>query len=113
MTPDQLNDSLAKKEKTMHTPGPWKVITGAVYRQSPTRFDGFPIPIAHMDREIGNGTAPVERDANARLIAAAPQLLEALEGLTQLGMTADGGIIIGPQGWSLARAAIAAAKETT
>ena len=30
-----------------------------------------------MDREHGNGTAPVERDANARLIAAAPDLLRA------------------------------------
>ena len=58
-----------------HTPGPWTVITGAVYTPNGT-------PIAMMDRESGNGTRPVERDANAKLIAAAPALLSALEGVT-------------------------------
>ena len=58
----------------MHTPGPWIVESGAVYTADH-------IPIAAMDREPGNGTQPVERDANARLIAAAPKLLEALEAI--------------------------------
>ena len=63
-----------------HTKGPWTCHSGAVYQDSP---DVYPkgetngIPIAHMDRESGNGTAPVERDANAHLIAAAPDLLAA------------------------------------
>jgi hypothetical protein len=34
-----------------------------------------------MDREPGNGTFGAERDCNARLIAAAPDLLDALEEL--------------------------------
>ena len=39
--------------------------------------------IAWMDRESGNGTMPVERDANARLIAAAPDLLAALHSILE------------------------------
>lgn len=61
----------------MHTPGPWRVSTGSVYVDDGEEWPT--IPIAHMDREIGNGTKPVERDANARLIASAPSLLSALE----------------------------------
>ena len=58
--------------ETKHTPGPWEVDSGMVQTCDET-------PIAHMDRTIGNGTMPVERDANARLIAAAPDLLLVLE----------------------------------
>ncbi len=59
---------------TKHTPGPWIVDSGAVYTT-------HSIPIAKMDREQGNGTLPVERDNNAHLIAAAPEMLDALKGL--------------------------------
>lgn len=62
---------------SVHTPGPWACLHGSVYTQP---LAGAPIaPIARMDREAGNGTSPVERDANAHLIAAAPELLDALE----------------------------------
>lgn len=64
-----------------HTPGPWVVCSGMV-ETVPTdtpHHEHCGIPIAHMDRTPGNGTLPVERDANARLIAAAPDLLTALE----------------------------------
>lgn len=61
--------------ETKHTPGPWDCIGGAVYAN-----DGQ-TPIAYMDRVSGNGTSPVERDQNAHLIAAAPELLEALQNL--------------------------------
>lgn len=54
-----------------HTPGPWAVISGEVCAA------GYGA-IAHCDRDNRN-TKPVERDANARLIAAAPDLLEALK----------------------------------
>lgn len=40
---------------------PWEVITGSIYTADGT-------PIAHMDRETGNGTSPTERDQNAHLI---------------------------------------------
>lgn len=52
---------------TAHTPGRWEVRNGSVYTTTGT-------PIAHMDRRTFD-TSPVERDANARLIAAAPDLL--------------------------------------
>ena len=44
-----------------HTPTPWVVSCGSIYTT-----EG--IPIAEMDREVGNGTLPVERDENARHI---------------------------------------------
>ena len=61
---------MSTETTTGHTPGPWKVVSGAVET-------GSGIPIASMDRESGNGTLPVERDENARLIAAAPDLRSA------------------------------------
>lgn len=69
-----------------HTPGPWKEISGAVYAYARGGF----IPIAKMDREPGNGTLPTERDANARLIAAAPELLEACKLLVATWGSGDG-----------------------
>lgn len=53
-----------------HTPGPWQVNSGMVETAKG-------VPIARMDRTPGNGTQPVERDANAYLIAAVPTLLAA------------------------------------
>jgi hypothetical protein len=58
--------------KTTHTPGPWVVSSGAVETVSG-------VPIARMDREPSNGTMPVERDCNAYLCAASPEMLDALE----------------------------------
>ena len=65
-----------------YTPGPWVCHSGMVYKDGPNvwpKGNENGIPIARMDREPDNGTFPVERDANARLIAAAPELLEALK----------------------------------
>ena len=53
-----------------HTPGPWKVNHGSVYT-----IDDKPI----------TGSFATEREANARLIAAAPELLEALEDILAVG----------------------------
>ena len=59
-----------------HTPGPWKVITldGHTYI-NPDRDSGEYALIARIQQ---NGN-----QANARLIAAAPELLKALENLTR------------------------------
>lgn len=57
-----------------HTPGPWCVESGAHYRAVRTGGE----VIANM-REIGG----CFNEANARLISAAPELLEALELLSQ------------------------------
>jgi len=63
---------------TKHTPGPWKVISGAIVHSSDSA------PVAEMNRteEASKaGIYPVERDANAHLIAAAPELLKACKRL--------------------------------
>ena len=62
-----------------HTPGPWVVNSGAVFTEPGA-------PIANMVRDetaTAAGIAPCERDKNARLIAAAPELLETLENLVK------------------------------
>lgn len=62
-----------------HTPGPWTVDSGSVWTQRPAYEDGTQYArVAYMDRDC-EYTRPTERDANARLIAAAPELLEALQ----------------------------------
>jgi hypothetical protein len=63
-----------------HTSAPW--------RQLVTRIDdarGY--QICHVDL---HGKSEAERDANRRLIAAAPDLLEALKYLTQIAWTSGG-----------------------
>lgn len=57
-----------------HTPGPWEleIITSAYV----TACDGTHIADVHHG---STATAKAEGSANARLIAAAPELLEALE----------------------------------
>ena len=65
-----------------HTPGPWvpmgKPTVGfmEVKAQPSPALRGFTKTICHMD---GIGTDTKEREANARLIAAAPDMLEALQ----------------------------------
>lgn len=59
---------------TGHTSLPWVCHSGSIYQDGPNVYpkgnqDG--IPIAHMDREPGNGTKPVERDENAKLLTVA------------------------------------------
>lgn len=56
-----------------HTPGPWLVDDRTVYALNENGFNRFfaSVQDAHTD--------PIELEANAQLIAAAPDLLEALE----------------------------------
>jgi len=61
-----------------HTPGPWTVVvanTGAVYITGGKPLEDGLNPIASMDGD------PDELDDNARLMAAAPDLLDALRDL--------------------------------
>jgi len=72
--------------KTKHTPGPWHVSDG--YKTSISAENGLHIATA-WDGEvdtIAEGIAPIieEARANACLIAAAPDLSEALENLVDL-----------------------------
>ncbi len=71
-----LNGKGEKMSKAEHTPGPWQCHSGMVW-SGPLDSDQYAtVPIARMDRDTP-ATAPTERDANARLIAAAPDLLAA------------------------------------
>lgn len=63
---------------TTHTPGPWKVINGTVYIGN--AHDALPddkecICVMELTPRMLR-TKQIERNANARLIAAAPELLE-------------------------------------
>ena len=98
-----------------HTPGPWEVgSTGIITAKSATTF------ICDTRKSAKRFLPPnAEIDANARLIAAAPELLEALESIANNRLSVDV-----PndeidkhdyaQGWDelvkIARAAIAKAK---
>lgn len=75
----------AIENKVSHTPGPWKL------SQSPVRISklgGLPFKSIKNTSSIGGkiianafGTTREEAQANAKLIAAAPELLEALRHL--------------------------------
>lgn len=63
------------------TLGPWTCHSGAVYQDGPNvwpKGDESGSRIALMDRE-NPLTMPTERDANAKAIAALPELIEALQ----------------------------------
>jgi len=62
-----------ERNETKHTPGPWKLIGCAV------AVPGTDVARVYMPR----GMSEEECRANGRLIAAAPTLLEALQGLME------------------------------
>lgn len=99
-----------------HTPGPWEVHTN-IGRKSEMGViaDAAPFVIC----VISNAKQwPIEADANARLIAAAPELLAACEALERWSRDRDGGAYLEGLKWTKdiqdavcdARAAIAKAK---
>ena len=93
--------------KTQHTPGSWKVRKG---------FDSSTLEIYHPDKTVKPPFYPTEiatvtditgQKANARLIAAAPELLEALQNM--LGLTESSDYMTRGEIEQQARAAIAKA----
>jgi hypothetical protein len=82
-----------------HTPGPWELTQyGAVVRK-----DGHGQTVVYTD----NGESCINGEANARLIAAAPDLLAALEMV--MDAAEDGGDM-NDIDWDMIRAAIARAE---
>lgn len=61
-----------------HTPGPWDWCCGLQHHITHGQFGGTAIPRGNWIADVGCGEGS---RANARLIAAAPELLEALEAL--------------------------------
>ncbi len=61
-----------------HTPGPWRVISGTL--GAVEAANGVQVANAEQTRPVRCAADHDERKANARLIAAAPELLEALKG---------------------------------
>lgn len=61
--------------KTMHTPGPWKLSYDIDKRLAIAGGENKTAWVARVDRQV----EPTEADANAHLIAAAPDLYEALD----------------------------------
>lgn len=68
-----------KLSKPKHTPGPWTVDRPSAPKYATgINADGFQVVLWLPDPEKSSKTRE-ELDANARLIAAAPEMLEALE----------------------------------
>ena len=67
--------------KTEHTKGPWRI-------DSQTRFGDFTIA-AGENVKACEFIAKTQSEANARLIAAAPELLTALEDIVKLANNTD------------------------
>jgi len=73
-------------ETTKHTPGPWKFWDRAdPFSALVTDDAGIAGIAAPIVRIRGIEMSPEEMRANARLIAAAPDLLEALRGIIEIG----------------------------
>ncbi len=99
-----------KTEHAEHTPGPWVVVRTA---QSQARIKTLPttdigIETVAIIKMYPQWKTDARRMANARLIAAAPDLLEALEAIVTLA--ADHGRMNLPECAGMTRAAIAKAK---
>ena len=64
-----------------HTPGPWVAVHNN-WEVSTIYAGALPVAVCHIDGDVSEETEGILsgiKDANARLIAAAPDLLEALK----------------------------------
>ena len=78
--------------ETLHPPGPWGVEqTSCSNWIGRLRPDGTKVDhiVAHTDRDSLRSDVLVRNDANARLIAAAPEMLAALKMVLQFGRIDD------------------------
>ena len=74
-------------DETRHTPGPWYVLADSL--RIGRRSDYVPALVVVADCRVAVGASVAESQANARLIAAAPDLLAALEVIGIMGAHSD------------------------
>lgn len=91
--------------KTLNTPSPWQVDHSGTCHIGITDKNERTIAFCNLQNEDGD-----EDEANARLIAAAPDLLSALENLADYVFAFEGKQNICTSVWMDAREAIAKAK---
>jgi hypothetical protein len=108
------------KAKVTHTPGPWTLGRfGSIVGGPFIKYANGEAQSQLASATVGNEITPEEREANARLIAAAPDLLLMLERITaRMNRWASHGVQCGPKGidhdyselYNYAQAAIRKAK---
>lgn len=84
-----------------HTPGPWMAWQPRADESVPVRTDGLGITIAYVHQG-----AITNAKANARLIAAAPEMLDALKRVADSGEFTS----FSDESWDVVNAAIAKAE---
>ena len=94
--------------KAEHTPGPWIVKYNDQHDHIFTQATPHKRIANVFGGVFGNNEADLEHQANARLIAAAPDLLAALKRLCE---TKDEDLLFAYDAWEAARAAITRACE--
>ena len=94
---------------SQHTPGPWEQVANSIYSRM---ANCVVVRLPGQTNRVGDEPPEqIERwDADACLIAAAPELLEALENLLKVLGDLEGGIGLQYNEADIARAAIAKAK---
>lgn len=76
--------AIAKRENAKHTPGPWEWWTSCSFRRLSSRATGYDGDVMHAVVQRSDGHPDIHfpnggvTGPDARLIAAAPELLEAL-----------------------------------
>ena len=101
------------EQKAAHTPGPWRATSRNIENVANWASR---IPFA-IELEVGHSVAPIAdvcdqpaAEANARLIAAAPELLAALKDVLRIAQAASVGVPGNSPRLDRARAAIAKAE---
>ena len=77
----KASQAKAKRENAEHTPGPWEAVIQPGCHAVIASLSGGPKAVAIIGNNTPDDGNEPTRFANARLIAAAPELLDALDGL--------------------------------
>ena len=75
---------MTTQTKSTHTPGPWKMSSCSDGREIVSHSCGMTFPIAEACDGLGKANGLKEAQANARLIASAPDLLDSLRDILEM-----------------------------